>query len=344
MKLAPSLRSDEREVFGAFGRVASVWFDVAVVVTNQRIIVRPREGYSVDPEHRDLASQEWYLEGIESLRLEIGLGPASIEVEADGERKGLPRMQHGKAKKVADAVVKEAGLRPSEWTQEGGAQKAGRGLVGGILSGLGIIGAVIGAIVGVLLILAGIVLSLTIIGVVFGLPLIVLGVILLGGSGVFGAGGAAAASWGFGRAQEWVPAENGPPATDTTQKAQRATDAPTDTHYRRTLWLVGAAYGLVVLGLAIGAVGESIRSQLGEQVFTAGAGLLALGFFPYLGSLVTMYQDLSSLEGWLEGVRSLWWILGAVFIHPIVAGLYLWKRRQLPVAEEAAAWPVVEEE
>lgn len=356
MKLAPALRSDEQAVFGAVGRVASAWFDVAVVVTNQRLIVRPRKGYSVDPEHRDRASLEWDLEDIESVRLETGLGPASVEVEVNGQRTELPWMHHGNAKKVAGSIVRVAGLRPSEWTEEGGAQKAGRGLVGGVLSGLGIIGAVIGAILGIAMILAGILLSLTIFGAILGVPLILLGVFVLAGSGVFGAGGAKAASWGFGQAKEWVQAEEAPPsdsqvdnrvsATETKDKPQKAVSAPTAKHYRRTLWLVAAAYALVVLGFAVGAVWEVMGTQTGEQVLTAGASLIALGFFPYVGSLVTMYQDLSHLEGRLEGVRSLWWIVGAVFIHPIVAGIYLWQRRQLPGAEEEeeGAWPVVEEE
>lgn len=132
---------------------------------------------------------------------------------------------------------------------------------------------------------------------------------------------------------------DGPHATGTTQEPQRATNAQTDTHYTRTLWLVAAVYGLAVIGFAIAVVGELIGLQAGEQVLTAGAGLILLAVFPYLGSLVTIYQDLSNLEGWLWGVRSVWWIIGAAFLHPIVMAVYLLKRRQLPTVEDDETTP-----
>lgn len=82
--------------------------------------------------------------------------------------------------------------------------------------------------------------------------------------------------------------------------------------YRTTLGFVVGYAALVTAGLFLG-----------------NTSMFAVGLLFLVGSLVTMYLDLLSLEVRLYDTRPALWLVGAVLMYFLVVPLYVYKRNQV---------------
>lgn len=201
-KMAPELGHDERIKTSLSVGLGDVIRDnIVVVLTDNKLFVRPKKGRKVASELKDKSNFEVRLSDIQALRLQ-GTVTKNLEIETKDEVYGIDSIPNG-AKDLVKEIVEIEGLEKSQWGQESSGKKAGKGLLGTALAALGIGAGGLAVVMGIGLILIGLLMTLTIVGALAGIPLMIVGYMIAFGGGVMGIGGAKGGSWGFNSEKEW---------------------------------------------------------------------------------------------------------------------------------------------
>lgn len=206
-KLAPKLESDE-EIKTSFGVLLGdvIRKNILVVLTSNRLFVRPKKGRKVASELKDQSNFEVILSDIQAVR-HHGTMTKTLEIETEEDVYEIGNIQKGSTDMVEKIVEMEA-LQKSQWGEESNSKKAGKGILGTMVAALGIGAGTVAIIIGVTLILIGLMMTLTIVGALVGIPLMIVGYMIAFGGGAMGIGGAAGGSWGFNSEEEWIKPEN----------------------------------------------------------------------------------------------------------------------------------------
>ena len=197
MRVPPTLEDGETVELVASGRQDAILRDdVVVVVTDDRIVVSPKRGRTVDGFEGEYGNVSIDLDSLSILR-RSGLVRHTLEVVTTEEQIfELPSLSRDDAEELVEHVVERCVLDLTDYGRPTEGSNVGRTVLGVVVTAL----AALGVLVGLGLVVTGIALTLTFVGVFLGIFLGLVGALLAWGSWTVGA---QAARWSFGAAAEW---------------------------------------------------------------------------------------------------------------------------------------------
>lgn len=169
-KFAPDIRPEDI-LASSEGWLDTVYTpNTFIFVTNKKLYVRPLKGKKFAEDKKDRAHITVPLEDITAARLEDVKLVKTIEIETNEEYLYTltPNNNHAE---IIDAIVSGANLEKSDW----GKEPESIGLIKSTLGSFGVFGGIIGVLIGILLMGAGILILLTIFGLIVGIPLLLAG-------------------------------------------------------------------------------------------------------------------------------------------------------------------------
>jgi len=188
MKVQPELEQSEKVIANTGVKLGDVLREnVVIVVTTERLLVRPKRGRSIEDEHSESANIEIFLEDIDVVR-RTGAITKTIEIVCDEEVFELPPIQNA-SDDIIDAIVEQERLGKTVWGEESTAKRGTKQVAAGII---GLIGLLTGGIF-VLLGIGGIV---SIVGILLGIAFLIGGIVVVTGS-------VKLIKWGFNKEEEW---------------------------------------------------------------------------------------------------------------------------------------------
>lgn len=215
--MRPEISVGEDLLCTASGRLERVGGQAVMTVTTDRLIIGPKKvgtnlldsGFSDD--NPELETFEVQIDNVQTLR-RSGSIIKELEIETANSVVELPAFNHKSAEIVVDEIVGNSDLERSDWDEEqkeDNTSKKTKGALSSIPGIAGLIGGITGFILGFMIIMVGMLFSLTIIGVIIGVPLILIGLLILSASGYIAGGGIFASFLSVGilqenKKEEWV--------------------------------------------------------------------------------------------------------------------------------------------
>lgn len=201
--MAPELDDDEEVISYLDLNWGSILENAYVVVTGERLFVRPKKGKDIPGKYEDYVQLEVGLDEIEKVRRSGGLTSKDIEIETGDEIHKIPDVT-GNTDEIIQPVVEQEGLQESDWRDENKSERATRGILGTIGASFGIGIYAVSLLIGASLMVLGLLATLTVAGAIIGIPLIIAGIFIIMGNSLFGALGIKAGSWGTNQEEEWT--------------------------------------------------------------------------------------------------------------------------------------------
>jgi hypothetical protein len=174
MKMRPELADSESLLTIHQTELGSVRKNIIIAVTTDRLLVRPKRGRTVSENQSDKSETSINLDDIDIMRA-VG-PPSSKRLEFEIENRGVVELTLNSGfDEIINAIVDQGGFTKTEWGKQSLVQKTLKRLVG-LSLGIG------GSIIGFVIVLAGLIISLSLVGLPLGILLILIGIILMFGS------------------------------------------------------------------------------------------------------------------------------------------------------------------
>lgn len=176
--------------------------NVIVACTNQRLFIRPKKGKSIPSKLENRSNLEIELKEIQAVR-NSGGNIRKIEIDTSERTYELPIIRSDDAE-IVESIVEQEDLVKSDWGKEDDEKNVTEEAMGTASTFLGIGAGVVGAVFGILLIIVGILMTLTLVGAIIGIPLFFIGVWVLTGGSLLGLGSAKGRGEVSGGRGEWI--------------------------------------------------------------------------------------------------------------------------------------------
>lgn len=209
LKLKPKLEPDEGILFVESYHLNAIRNNAMLAITTDNVYTRPKKGTQINNPTDSLSAEDVTRDirmgDIEVVRTSLGAFTAEIEFETSDDIITIDGFQKKTVERAATAIVESAGLISSDYdTAEDQENQSAENTIRTGIAGTGAVLGIGGFVLGFLIILMGVLFSVTIIGAIVGIPIIIFGIMIIYGSAFSGAIGIEALGGIKSGESEWV--------------------------------------------------------------------------------------------------------------------------------------------